>query len=53
MSNVTIKDSEPEKSVDPVYDKRMNEMEAVIMEIKNKIGEGVLNNRLTFYITLF
>lgn len=41
MSHVTIKNSEPEKSVDSGYDKRMNEMEAVILEIKNKMGEGV------------
>ena len=39
MSHVTIKNFEPEKSVDSSYDKRMSEMEAVILEIKNKMGE--------------
>lgn len=37
MGHVTIKNSEPEKNVDSGYDKRMSEMEAVIMEMKKKI----------------
>lgn len=41
MSNVTMKSFEPEKSVDPVYDGRIDEMEAVILEIEDKIEEEV------------
>jgi integrase len=40
MEHVTIRNFNF-KPVDAVYDKRMNEMEAVILEIKNKIGEWV------------
>ena len=40
MEHVTIRNFNF-KPVDAIYDKRMNEMEAVILEIKNKMEGGV------------